>query len=145
MQLESRCPDLGMTRPQVEKLFPTKQEGRIPSVHGPVFVATPAVWRKLVQCSVDSSVKCTSQADRFSLQEQPAAVKGFPAAKVHNWIFVPSYNRYADSNPHQMRIDWADAMSQDTQFVRVIVVRSDKQQVLVSWYGCSLCNSKSAS
>ena len=120
-----------MATSEKKKLFPAKQEGSLLSVHGPVFLATPAVWRKLVRCSKDSFVKCTSEADKFSLHEERASVEGFPAAKLHNWIFVPSYNRFADSNPHQMRIDWADAMSQDTQFVRVIVVRSDKQQVLV--------------
>lgn len=121
-----------MTYLEKEKLFPAKQEATLASVHGPVFLATPDVWRKLVQCSKDSFVKCTSEASMFSLQEERASIEGFPAAKVHNWIFVPSYNRYADSDPHQMRIDWADAVSQDTNFVRVIVVRSDKQQVLVS-------------
>lgn len=127
MQLEWKCPVLGISAMEKQKLFPVKQEGSLPSVHGPVFLATRAVWKKLVRCSQKSFVNCTTEGSMFRLQEKLTRAEDLPRAGVHNWIFVPSYNRYADSDPHRMRIDWADAMSQDTNFVRVIVVRSDKQ------------------
>lgn len=133
MQLECKCPHMGLTELEKERLFPLKQEGSLPAVHGPVFLATRAAWKKLMRCSEKSFVKCTSEGSMFRVQEKLTVVRDFPVAKLHNWIFVPSYNRYADSDPHQMRIDWADAMSQDTHFVRVIVVRSDQQQVQVNY------------
>ena len=48
-------------------------------------------------------------------------------AAVAHWIFVPSYRRYAISNPKQMLVDWSDAMKY-MSYTRVIVVRPGEEQ-----------------
>ena len=132
MQLEPREPVLPLTLQQRQALFPVKQSGSLLPSHGPVFLATPAVWRQLEQSSQRSLVQMsTASSSSFELKEVSASSESLPAATIHHWVFVPSYNRYADSNPRQMRIDWADAVSQDTQYVRVVVVRSEAEQVMV--------------
>ena len=134
MQLEPRQPVLHLTLEQKQALFPVKQTGSLLPVHGPVVLATPAVWQKLEQRSQRSLVQMRAAASSsFELKEVSASTESLPAASIHHWVFVPSYNRYADSDPRQMRIDWADAVSQGTQYVRVVVVRSEAEQVMV---GC---------
>lgn len=133
MQLEPREPVLPLTLKERQALFPVKQSGSLLPTHGPVFLATPAVWRQLQQRSHRSLVQlhAASSSSSFQLKEVSASTEPLPAASIHHWVFVPSYNRYADSDPRQMRIDWADAVSQDTQYVRVVVVRSEAEQVMV--------------
>lgn len=132
VQLEPREPVLPLTLEERQALFPVKQSGSLLPVHGPVFLATPAVWQKLEQRSQHSLVQMhTADSSSFELKEVSASTESLPAASIHHWVFVPSYNRYADSDPRQMRIDWADAISQDTQYVRVVVVRSEAEQVMV--------------
>ena len=48
-------------------------------------------------------------------------------AAVAHWIFVPSYRRYATSDPKQMLVDWSDAMK-GIAYTRVIVVRPGEEQ-----------------
>lgn len=91
-----------------------------------MFLATAKVWDKLAVCS-QLPVKVTGQEFEVSR----ATKSGSKPRAVCNWVFVPSYHRYRDSDPHQMRIDWADAVSHDTSYVRVIVVRCDPGQIQV--------------
>lgn len=114
-------------------IVPSQTAGSLLPTHGPVFLATLAVWRQLQQRSHRSLVQlhAASSSSSFRLKEVSASTEPLPAASIHHWVFVPSYNRYADSDPRQMRIDWADAVSQDTQYVRVVVVRSEAEQVMV--------------
>ncbi|KAL0047438.1 hypothetical protein WJX82_003437 [Trebouxia sp. C0006] len=131
-ELEPREPVLPLTLKERQALFPVKQSGSLLPTHGPVFLATPAVWWQLQQRSHRSLVQlhAASSSSSFRLKEVSASTEPLPAASIHHWVFVPSYNRYADSDPRQMRIDWADAVSQDTQYVRVVVVRSEAEQVM---------------
>ena len=136
VQLEVRIPLLGLQDEERRRLFPTEQKGNLPPTHGPVFLATATVWDKLKRTAehdVDIGV------DSFKVTERPVAKQALDSSAIRHWVFVPSYNRYGDENPRQMLIDWADAISHEIAYVRVIVVRSDEQQVAVTFF-LHVCN-----
>ena len=122
-------PDLDLMPDELQKLFPVKQEDTLPATHVSVFLATPAVWDKLGRSS-QYGVQLQHEHN-FSVAETPLDEEVLEANNIRHWVFVSSYNRFEDQDPRQMRIDWADAVSHDTSYVRVIVVRSEPQQVRV--------------
>ena len=128
VQLEAKILLSGLQDEERKALFPIKQKGNLPPTHGPVFLATATVWDKLKR-TAEHDVDIAS--DSFKVAERHVGKQALDSSAIRHWVFVPSYNRYGDENPRQMRIDWADAVSQETAYVRVVVVRSDEQQVAV--------------
>lgn len=131
VQLEAKVPRFTLSSEVQTHLFPELQSFPLPSVHGPVFLATAEAWKTL-QSSSSHPVNLHG-SDKFSVQQSKspfAGHKGQPE-QIHSWIFVPSYHRSQDSDPHQMRIDWADAVSHNSQYVRIVVVRAETQEVQV--------------
>jgi len=132
MQMQAKIPHLDLTGEERSSVFPDKQSGNLPATNGPVFLATDAAWKKLQQCSEH---QVNLEPDMLQTVERPigqAREMILNEGAIRHWVLVPSYNRYSDADPRQMLIDWADAVSQNTPYVRVIVVRSEEQQVLVS-------------
>ena len=70
----------------------------------------------------------------FKVAEKTVGKQALDSSAIRHRVFIPSYNRHGDENPRQMQFDWADAISQETAYVRVIVVRSDEQQVAVRMF-----------
>ena len=128
VQLEAKIPLLGLQDEERKRLFPIEHKGNLPPTYGPVFLATATVWDKLKR-SAEHDVDIGLHS--FKVAERPVGKQALDSRAIRHWVFVPSYNRYGVENPRQMRIDWADAISQETAYVRVIVVRSDEQQVAV--------------
>ena len=128
VQLEARVPELNL--PEDSTLFHNnEQSSNLLAASGPVFLATAAAWDKLEKSS-EHQLKL--MPNKFQFSERPCAGPVLDGKSIRHWIFVPSYNRYGDENPRQMCIDWADAVSHDTPYVRVIVVRSEAEQIAVS-------------
>ena len=128
-QLKAKIPKLDLTEAERKSVFPNQQINlNLPVTYGPVFLATDAVWDRLQHCS---QYAVSIKYSQFEFKQGVQQLKG-QGEGVQHWIFVPSYNRHADEDPRQMRIDWADAVSHTAPYVRVVVVRSDEDQVKVS-------------
>lgn len=126
VQLKARTPVLSNALGDPQEIFPDNQSHPLLSAHGPVFLATPEAWQRL-HFSSFHPVQLIG-TDQFRVQpSQKSALLN----QIHSWIFVPSYKRSEYSDPRQMRLDWADAVSHGCQYVRIIVIRAEEEEVQV--------------